>query len=206
MQIIELDWKEFVSRSNVPDGRWLSVKQRLDLVNNRVPGDLPQHSLVVAGGFIRDLLLNQDSFSDIDVFSVDCGILSVYSYTNWCETLFDKAVITKSTPKYYEGTMHGYKTQIINRLYQSVGEILSSFDYTLCCFVTDFNKLWTTPEALWDTGRMKLVPQNITYPISSLRRLIKYTSKGFRICNGGLNDLLEKVSKATPENRYGYID
>jgi hypothetical protein len=63
--------------------------------------------------------------------------------------------------------------------------------------------------ALLDVMRKRIVINKITYPVSSLRRLIKYTHQGYYACNGCLQELLTFAAdnkNLVVENPVYYID
>lgn len=80
------------------------------------------------------------------------------------------------------------------RFYESAEQVIDSFDYTVTMFVLDDNDLVTTPYALWDLGRRKLAVHRITYPVATMRRLLKYTKQGFTACAGCLQSILKQTA------------
>ena len=67
----------------------------------------------------------------------------------------------------------------------ALSAVQDRFDYTICQFAVDTNgMLWCGDHSLWDLARKRLAVHRITFPVSSLRRLLKYTSKGFYACSG----------------------
>lgn len=88
----------------------------------------------------------------------------------------------------------GLKVQLIHiSYYNSIDDVLDSFDFSLCKFGYDGKSITVGDWTLWDVARKKLVPENITYATSTLRRIIKYTRQGFTICGGGLGHILQSV-------------
>jgi hypothetical protein len=92
--------------------------------------------------------------------------------------------------------------------YNSIDDVISSFDFTISMFGTDGKHLYCGDYALFDTGRKKLALNKLTYPTATLRRLLKYSSYGYATCDGMLHDLLTKVvdSPQLLENKFEYID
>ncbi len=92
--------------------------------------------------------------------------------------------------------------------YNGIEAVLDSFDFTICQFGFDGQQLYCGDYALWDLARKRVVVNKITYPVASVRRLIKYTGQGFYACAGCLKQILETVV-AEPrliENSTLYID
>lgn len=78
--------------------------------------------------------------------------------------------------------------------FSSAEEVIDSFDYTICQFVTDGTKVEVGDFTLWDVGRKRLVLHRTTYAVATMRRMIKYTKQGFYACPGMMNDLLTRVA------------
>lgn len=76
------------------------------------------------------------------------------------------------------------------RYYTDAADAARSFDYTICQFILTDEDIITTPEALWDLGRRRLAINEITYPTSTTRRLLKYTQQGYTACTGCLKTIL----------------
>lgn len=89
------------------------------------------------------------------------------------------------------------KVQLIRfAYYNSPEEVIDSFDFTICQFAYDGLELIYGDYALWDLGRKRLAVNKITYPLSTMRRVLKYTKQGFNACSGCLSAIL----RAIPEN------
>lgn len=107
-------------------------------------------------------------------------------------------------------TKKTFKFQLIkNRYYPTVEDLLDSFDFTICQFATGRDhKLYCGDYSLWDLGRKKLAVNKITYPVSSMRRMIKYTQQGFHACNGAMQSIL-RATVNEPQllnTRFNYVD
>jgi hypothetical protein len=177
----------------------------------------------IAGGALRRTIKGQSADSDFDFFfkseqqlkffEATLATLNVKSKTENENNL--QYVVTCEIKRQVENN-----TQVIHknvdiivqlikvRYYNSLEEVLDSFDYTICQFGYDGKKLVCGDYALYDLARDRLVINRITFPVASLRRMIKYTKQGFYACNGCLNQFLTTVS-AQPElleNKFKYID
>ncbi len=105
--------------------------------------------------------------------------------------------------------IEGLKLQLINiQYYNTIEEVLESFDYTLCQVALDDGNLVLGDTTLWDLGNKRIVINKITYPVASLRRLLKYTNQGYYACQGCLTGLLSSVAEKPEllENKIQYID
>jgi len=96
------------------------------------------------------------------------------------------------------------------QFYQTVDALLDSFDFTLCQFALDTKTgtFYCGDTSMFDAARRRIVVHKVTYPVASLRRLIKYTSQGYYACHGCLSTFLEKVREIQPsaENQIQYFD
>lgn len=102
-----------------------------------------------------------------------------------------------------------YKVQLVKKhFFENAAQLIDFFDFTICQFATDGDQLLCGDYALWDLGRKRLVVHKITYPVSSMRRMIKYTKQGFYVCNLTMTLFLQAVA-ADPkiiETRFEYVD
>lgn len=164
-----------------------------------------------AGGAIRRTLIKQPLDSDFDFFFRDAEHLAA-----WEAGLPSSLSLVRETEhhKHWRGPVGDsalpIDVQAIRfRFYDSPEAVIDSFDYTITQFAFDGKDLITTPVALWDLGRKRLAIHKITYPVATMRRLLKYTRQGFTACNGCLATLLRETAQS-PEALaaldIGYVD
>jgi len=84
--------------------------------------------------------------------------------------------------------------------YQSAEAVIDSFDYTICMLAFDGATLTLGDFTLWDLGRKRLAIHKITYPVATMRRMLKYASQGFTACKGCLATILTETANQ-PELR-----
>lgn len=181
--MIQLDFTEFTLRSGYDP----------DEVNTLWGALLPNGLL--AGGAIRRAIsgINQDS--DYDFF------FKGESYKDsFCEALTSDHgfVQVRKTQHHTE-----FKGKIKDRptvvqaihfdYFDGPKDLLEAFDFTICQFAYNGVHLFTTPEALWDLARKRLVINKVTYPVSTLRRMIKYTKQGYYACGGCMKEFLNQT-------------
>lgn len=184
----------------------------------------------IAGGAVRRTIEGKIDLSDTDIDFFFTDHDQYLTMRRFLEA-HGRAVMTSETPDVvnYNVTllMHNipskkdgtgvelfptkiFKFQLIkNRYYSTAVDLLNSFDFTICQFVTGRNRTLTVGEyALWDLGRRKLAVNKITFPLSSMRRMIKYTNQGFTACNGAMQAILESVVNDPKllSTRFQYID
>jgi hypothetical protein len=71
--------------------------------------------------------------------------------------------------------------------------VIDSFDFTLSQFAFDGESLYVGPFSLWDVARRRIVVNKVTYGVSTVRRLLKYTKQGYTVCSGALATILTEV-------------
>ncbi len=79
--------------------------------------------------------------------------------------------------------------------YDSPEHVIDSFDFTVVQFVADSKAFYYNPVAFIDLSRKRLVMHRCQFASSSLRRLIKYASKGFYACPGSLAHIAEEIQR-----------
>ena len=151
----------------------------------------------IARGAIRRTLIRQALDSDFDFF-----FKSQEAMDEWAGKLPSTMKLVRETPhhKHWRGTLEGSElpidVQAIRfRFYESAEAVIDSFDYTVTMFALDGDTLVTTAEALWDLGRKKLAIHKVTYPVATLRRMLKYTRQGFTVCGGCMATLLRETAQ-----------
>jgi hypothetical protein len=152
----------------------------------------------IAGGALRRTILGKEPESDFDFFFRDADQL----------VAFTKAIEDRGLAKIKETKHHvHYRGKLgssgIDRdiqcirfqYYTNAEAVIHSFDYTICQFAFDGGDLTYGDYALWDLGRKRLAIHNITFPLSTMRRMLKYTSQGFTACNGAMVKILKSTSE-----------
>lgn len=163
----------------------------------RVQSSFSQDGAWVGGGAIRRTLIGKALDSDFDFF-----FRSVDTFQSWLDTKPSGMNITKKTQHHVqlEGTIEGSQLPIIvqgiNFQYYPDGAptVIDSFDYTITQFCLSDKSLHTTDMALWDLGRRKLSINKVTYPVATMRRMLKYTNQGFTACAGCMQELLKQTA------------
>jgi hypothetical protein len=164
----------------------------------------------LAGGAIRRAIKDGKSDSDWDVFFSSKEEKELF--IKECEKQ-DSISEEKQNENNHQFILtvgaEKYTVQCITIAYYETPEkVIETFDFTICQFVTDGVSLWAGETSLYDLGRMRLVVNKISYPVASLRRLLKYTKQGFYACNGCLTQLLSSVAQnpAMLDQKFKYID
>lgn len=184
MSFLRLNFAEFCERSDISAGE-------LHRVIDPIRG-----TAWVAGGAIRRTLIRAPLDSDFDFF-----FRSAEHLAEWEAALPSSLILHNETEhhKHWRGTI-GESSLPVDiqairfRYYNSAEEVIDSFDYTITQFALDGETLVTTPESLWDLGRRKLALHKVTYPVATMRRMLKYTNQGFTACAGCMATLLRETA------------
>lgn len=184
MSALRFDFREFCERSGCDTD---------DLF--RVIDKLPRGAWC-AGGAIRRTLAKHALDSDYDFF-----FKSVDAMNEWEAALPKTLTLIRETDhhKHWRGILEGSELSvdiqaIKFRYYDTAESVIDSFDYTITQFALDGDALVTTPYALWDLGRKKLAIHKVTYPVATMRRLLKYSNQGFTACAGCMATLLRETA------------
>jgi hypothetical protein len=93
--------------------------------------------------------------------------------------------------------------------YEDASHVIDSFDFTISQFAFTNNSFVYNGEAMMDLARKRLVLHRMQFPASTLRRLIKYASKGYYACPGSLINICEAIQtfNGSPDvNEVVYVD
>lgn len=199
--MINYDWKKFCDLYGID----ANIFKHISIIPN-----LMDHA-VLCGGAIRRAILKQPLDSDFDFFF--CPFVESDKYS--CETskqIINGILTTQGFKLKYSNHFNetwcnkDIKIQLIKKEYGSIEDILNSFDFTICQFAILGDVLYTGPYSLWDLGRKRLVVNKITYPLASMRRVIKYTKQGFYACDGCLATIMESAIDNPDWQDIKYID
>jgi hypothetical protein len=146
----------------------------------------------IAGGALRRTLLQQEPDSDFDFFFKDAEQLA--AFTAALDRLGMEKVRETDHHVHYRGRVGDSALPIDVQcirfaFYADAAAVIDSFDFTICQFAFDGVTLTTGAYSLWDLGRKRLAVHKVTFPVSSMRRVLKYATQGFKACNGCLSTL-----------------
>jgi len=160
----------------------------------------------IAGGALRRTALGQSlKESDVDFFFYDEACLN--RFDNIISTGFGVEKIESDFNNTYLNHKIHKKVQAIKlNFYDSPEDVIDSFDYTICQIITDGIDVWMGDNTMWDLANRKLRPHNISMPLASTRRLLKYTRQGFYACTGCLKTVLQSAQGINFDIEPEYID
>lgn len=163
----------------------------------------------IAGGAIRRTLLQEPLNSDVDYFFRDEEQKKAF-----VEAIQEKGgwLISEKEHAATFGIKVDHDTVIVQAItmayYPTLDAVLDSFDFTITQFGYDGTDLVCGPCSLWDLARKRLALHKLTFGVSTVRRLIKYTRQGFTACGGVLASILEQVvaDPQTIHREVTYVD
>lgn len=169
--------------------------------------DIVGNGVVLAGGALRSLIDPDDIVCDYDLFFTDTSKIEATKkyflkkgYTKVFECPQGKLITFKD-----EDT----KVQIINkRDYSSCNDIIGSFDITACCAAYDGKEFYKHNRFVFDNLNKLINLNAIEYPIATMKRIAKYSQKGFRLTTQATEDFVTYCNQVelTEDNRVFYID
>lgn len=188
------------------DDTTFCMEDNLDELNQDVLSII-KDGVVLAGGALRSLVDPDDSPQDYDIFFTDTSKIEQTKeyflrkgYTKVFECPEGKLVTFKN-----EDT----KVQLINkRPYADCLDIISSFDITACCAAYDGKEFYKHNRFVFDNLNKLINLNAIEYPMATMKRIAKYSQKGFRLTTQCTEDFVTFVNKVelTDANKVFYID
>jgi hypothetical protein len=152
----------------------------------------------IAGGAILRTFLNQPLNTDIDLF-----FNSLCQYDEAYKKMKDNALFVveskfSSTFKIlieHKGVEKEHKIQLVKFIFsEKAMDIINKFDINICEIAFDGNRVIIPEESIdgIQTKKMKIHVDRITHPAHTLKRTIKYVSRGFSIDEKNIQEFANK--------------
>lgn len=177
---------------NLHDNIYLLDTEVLQMVNNI-------DCLVLAGGALRKLVDNNDIIVDYDLF-----FLNTPEKSSVKDNIVQNMKGSENYKKVFEcpeGKLYtfvrddGIKLQIIDkRSYKDCDDLISSFDITASSACWDGVAFYKHERFVFDVLNKRLNINSVEYPVATLKRLMKYQSKGYKLTNEASKEFVMKVS------------
>lgn len=157
---------------------------------------------LLAGGAVRSLYDNTE-VEDYDFFMPSLSLMEyLWHNIEGHQNIVDK-VLFKCPQKRLVSLLlkDGSKVQLIYiKDYSSPEELTGLFDFTVCCATKDIKgKIYFTPEFYRDVEGRMLNINTITYPMSTMKRMVKYVQKGYLVDSGVYKQLAKSILEANKE-------
>lgn len=189
------------------DNSTFDLDENLDVLDSSILS-LLRGGVVLAGGALRALVDTSEEIMDYDLFVLDQGVIPKLKAD--LEDIGYKLVF--ECPKgqlYTYKNSEGTKVQIINkRPYRDCEDLIASFDITACCAAYDGNTFYTHDRFVFDNLNKLINLNKVEYPNATLRRIVKYSNKGFKLSNAACTTFTTTVNSMilTEDNSEFYID
>ena len=160
----------------------------------------------VAGGAVRDLIAGK-RIHDLDVFFPGEQSRLIFE-RRLKEICRDRMRVNhdSATAVHIEtlpGSPFGHlQIDSIKRYFGSPADTIVQFDYTVNCAAVQYNSitgqmLFTHhPDFFVDLAAHRLMVNKLPFPVDSLRRAFKYVERGFKICPGELQKVVDAIRSA----------
>lgn len=145
---------------------------------------LDNYGVVLAGGALRDLI-NGDTPKDWDFFFLNEGAFhkSLQHLRNIAEhtaILYDLTPVIRST--HYTKTVETDRLNIQfihKKFYDSINDVVDSFDFNVCQVALTTEVFCITPETHDSITRKEVEVNVLPNPVDSLNRLLRLRKKGY---------------------------
>ena len=189
--------------NNLRKSRFLKVAQiiHLGIIGN---------GSYLAGGALRTLVDNSEKVDDFDIFfedgeREDFGLSEPPAIDHPLRVKEVRDILVKEKFKLvfeckkgelYTYKKDGIKIQLITVKFLSPQEMINSFDFGACQAAYDGCDLFFTKAFVHNVKFKKLSTEFVEFPAATIKRMIKYSNKGYNV-NGAILDFMEKISGLT---------
>lgn len=144
----------------------------------------------IAGGALRSFLVG-DKVKDLDIFSNDpAAVESAFE----ADESFKKGNSNQFITNFYKD---GLCYQVIKQYtYATPQETIDNFDFTIICAAIGKDGIIADERFYIDNAQKRLVVKSLPKPLSTVKRAMKYSRRGYFMCPVGL----AKILKAVQEN------
>ena len=156
--------------------------------------EINKNVLWIAGGAVRDYFSSSMKKTDIDIFCVSGTV-----FKNICDDIQEKGGIqvyeNENTIRYL---LNKINIDVVKKFFDTPIDCINSFDFTVSMFACGYNgEIFYGTTSFIDLAKKQIMINKITYPLSTLHRLLKYQNKGFRICKGELFKIAVSINEMT---------
>ena len=163
---------------NIKSQKFGAIQEFLDL-------NFLSNKIILAGGSLRTLINPDDKVVDYDLFFIGEDIGDIKN--NLQQRIFDlggKKIFQCKKDELRSFKLGEIKIQFISIQsikYNSVEDLLNSFDINASRFAFDGESLYCFKESIADIFYNHISLHKVTYPTATLKRIAKYWEKGFKI-------------------------
>jgi hypothetical protein len=201
----KLAWNEFIGRGHSENRLLTSILQVLPV------------GCCIAGGSMVDWWFGNKESKDFDIFVNSAESFaqvydSIISYSEDPDSdTFAFSGYDLAEPKNETGAwIHADRTRYVTFInkkyperpkiqlmkiawYTDPTHVIDSFDFTVAQIAADAEYVYFNPLTFLDLHHKRLVLHRMQFPASTMRRLIKYSQKGFYCCPQSMINISEKI-------------
>lgn len=170
---------------------------------------LETEGVYIAGGIMRKAIDTTDEVMDIDVFFKN--IKAAEEFKQKLKQIGYNEVFACPLGELYTYKRgEDVKVQLITKFfYNSLEELVDSFDITACCAgTTDGSDFYSHRRFFTDVLNKNIYLNTITYPVATLNRITKYVRKGYTLSATANIQFIETVNEVVLDenNMVYYVD
>jgi len=193
--------KKIYSTKNFRHDKLKQLRPVLKYANEKWP------EIIVAGGSIRTVLnCAHEEVSDYDLFFTSFKVVndlkSQLEEDEW------ENVFSCPEEKLFTYKKKNLKIQLIcEKEYESPQKLLESFDVTACVGAYHQGVIYFSRSFVRSVWTKKLRMMNVSFPVATIKRLVKYAQKGYNISMAA-EDFMREISGKTFDESFfrHYID
>jgi len=151
--------------------------------------NLPTQDCWIAGGAMRSWLVG-DKVKDIDIFSndPDAVIAAFEASDNYKSGVKNDFIAHFYRDKVRYEIIRAYK-------FNSPQETIDNFDFTIICAAYGSSGLVVDERFYIDNAQKRLVVKSLPKPLSTIKRGLKYSKRGYTMCPIGLSKILKTIQE-----------
>lgn len=174
---------------------------------------------IISGGFALSVIQDDKNAKDIDFFFTSkeafdktLELFRTATDEEWAYggyTIVEESLKPESR---YVSLTHPTRphVQLMKMVwYENAAHVIDTFDFTISQFAFTNKNFIFNGAAMMDVAKKRLVLHRIQFPASTLRRVIKYASKGYYACPGSLVNICKAIQDfdGSPDiNEVVYVD
>lgn len=144
----------------------------------------------VAGGALSSLISGR-RVSDWDIFSRDPKTVVSWFKKQKGRVTFSNNFVTNIQYK-------GEKIQVIHQyVFNDMTATISAFDFTIVCGAFDGKEFVHHERFFIDNAQHRLVINTTLKPLNTVKRMLKYASRGYQVCPVGLASVLKTINTSS---------
>jgi hypothetical protein len=169
-------------------------------------------SFAIAFNRLTEPTADKLSSKDWDFERDEHWAIEGYKLDKASEACFDKQGNVKDTTRFVKFIHESRPPIQLIKLawYDNAEHVIDSFDLTVAQFAYDVTTqdLVCNPVSIMDLMGKKIVLHRMQFPSSTMRRVIKYTKKGYYACPGALAKIAEQVAEHIGDDdaQFVYVD